>query len=268
MRASGLTTVSTYVFWIHHEPVRGEVSFDGALDLAAFVETAGRVGLDVIVRVGPWCHGEVRNGGLPDWVLETAPQIRRDDPVYLALVREWFARIGGEIGHVTGPASRVIGIQIENELYDQPGHITTLKQMARDVGLWAPIWTATGWGGALLPAHEVFPLYGGYSDGFWADQGGGWHDSFRDHFRFTHIWDDPGVGSDQRDRDQVVEVRDVDPEFPPATCELGGGMATAYHRRPVVGAKDIAALANVKLGNGSTWQGFYMYVGGTNPRDG
>jgi beta-galactosidase GanA len=80
MRASGLTTVSTYVFWIHHEPVRGEVSFDGALDLAAFVETAGRVGLDVIVRVGPWCHGEVRNGGLPDWVLETAPQIRRDDP--------------------------------------------------------------------------------------------------------------------------------------------------------------------------------------------
>ena len=29
--------------------------------------------------------------------------------------------------------------------------------------------------------------------------------------------------------------------------------------------RDIAAVANVKIGNGSAWQGFYMYVGGTNP---
>src|SRR6187431_2057811 len=44
-------------------------------------------------------------------------------------------------------------------------------------------------------------------------------------------------------------------------------MATAYHRRPIARGRDIAALANVKIGNGSAWQGFYMFAGGTNPAD-
>ena len=121
--------------------------------------------------------------------------------------------------------------------------------------------------GPSFPPHEVFPLYSGYADGFWAGQGSTWDDSFRDHFRFTHNWDDPGVGGDFREEGVEIVVRDVDPEFPPATCELGGGMATAYHRRPIARGRDIAALANVKIGNGSAWQGFYMYVGGTNPAD-
>ena len=118
-----------------------------------------------------------------------------------------------------------------------------------------------------FPPHEVFPLYSGYADGFWAGQGSTWDDSFRDHFRFTHSWDDPGVGGDFREEGVEIVVRDVDPEFPPATCELGGGMATAYHRRPIARGRDIAALANVKIGNGSAWQGFYMYAGGINPAD-
>ncbi|MET0295965.1 MAG: beta-galactosidase, partial [Microbacterium sp.] len=119
----------------------------------------------------------------------------------------------------------------------------------------------------MLPPHEVFPLYSGYADGFWAGQGSTWDDSFRDHFRFTHEWDDPGVGGDFREEGVEIVVRAVDPEFPPATCELGGGMATAYHRRPLARGRDIAALANVKIGNGSAWQGFYMYAGGINPAD-
>jgi hypothetical protein len=42
-------------------------------------------------------------------------------------------------------------------------------------------------------------------------------------------------------------------------------MATAYHRRPWPSGRDIAALAHIKIGNGSAWQGYYMYAGGTNP---
>src|SRR5690606_14847584 len=56
--------------------------------------------------------------------------------------------------------------------------------------------------------------------------------------------------------------------FPPATCELGSGMATAYHRRPVLSGRDVAALAQLKIGNGSAWQGYYMFVGGRNPGPG
>ena len=50
MVASGLTSVSTYPFWIHHEPVRGEISFEGDLDIAAFIETAERVGARAVDR--------------------------------------------------------------------------------------------------------------------------------------------------------------------------------------------------------------------------
>lgn len=266
--ASGLTSVSTYVFWIHHERERGQVRFDGDLDVAAFLETAERVGIDVILRIGPWCHGEVRNGGHPDWVVEAlGDRARTNDAEYLALVRDWYRRIAEQVDRFCGPDRPIVGIQLENELHDQPDHIAALKAIARDVGLSAPLWTATGWGGAILPPHDVFPLYSGYADGFWAGQGSTWDDSFRDHFRFTHVWDDPGVGGDFREDAEIV-VRPVDPEFPPSTCELGGGMATAYHRRPIARARDIAALANVKIGNGSAWQGFYMYAGGVNPEDG
>lgn len=265
--ASGVTMVSTYMFWIHHEPVRGSMSFEGDLDVAAFLETADRVGIDVVLRIGPWCHGEVRNGGFPDWVVEAAPRARTNDPEYLRLAADWYRQVAEQVRRFCGPDGRIIGIQLENELYDQPDHLATLKQLARAAGFTAPLWTATGWGGALLPPHEVLPLYSGYADGFWADQGSDWDDSFRDHFTFTHVWDDPGVGGDQRDDNVEIVVRDVDPEFPPATCELGGGMATAYHRRPIARGHDIAAVANVKIANGSLWQGFYMYAGGTNPVD-
>ncbi|WP_241978375.1 hypothetical protein [Cryobacterium sp. Hz9] len=45
-------------------------------------------------------------------------------------------------------------------------------------------------------------------------------------------------------------------------------MATAYQRRPRPHALDIAAVAHNKIGNGSTWHGYYMFAGGRNPRSG
>ena len=267
--ASGLTSVSTYVFWIHHERERGQVRFDGDLDVAAFVETAERVGIDVILRIGPWCHGEVRNGGHPDWVVSAlGDRARTNDPEYLALVRDWYGRIAEQVRPFCGPDRPIVGIQLENELHDQPSHMGALLDTAPASGPPAPWWRARGGGGGMRPPHDVFPLYSGYADGFWAGQGSTWDDSFRDHFRFTHVWDDPGVGGDFREEGAEIVVRPIDPEFPPATCELGGGMATAYHRRPIARGRDIAALANVKIGNGSAWQGFYMYAGGVNPEDG
>ncbi|MEV4282022.1 beta-galactosidase [Actinoplanes xinjiangensis] len=266
MKAGGVTVVASYVFWLHHVPAPGRARFDGDLDVAAFVDLAVETGLDVVLRIGPWCHGEARNGGFPDWVQHAPVRHRTDDPAYLALVTEWFGQIAGAVGDRFG---RVLGIQLENELYDQPQHLVTLKRLAREAGMSAPLWTATAWGGADLPAGEVLPLYGGYGDGFWVDADAPWDPTFRDHYFFSHVWDDPGIGADVR-RAQAIEASSGGPrtpseEFPPATCELGGGMATAYHRRPRPAALDVAAIAHCKIGNGSAWQGYYMYAGGTNP---
>ena len=267
MKAGGVTAVASYLIWIHHEEIEGRVRFDGDRDLRRFAELCARHDLDFIPRVGPWSHAEVRNGGLPDWVLARDCTPRTDDPVYLDAVRPWFAAIAEQLsGLDRAHGGPVVAIQIENELYDQPGHLLTLKRMAQEAGLSAPLWTSTAWGGVRLPPDELLPLYGGYTEAFWTEADGGWPDTCRKHFFFTHQRDDEGIGSDLR----PVSVRGSEPDafadrFPWATCELGGGMAVSYHRRPYVDPDDIGALGLTKIGCGSVWQGFYMFHGGTNP---
>ncbi|NUS27579.1 MAG: glycosyl hydrolase family 35 [Streptomyces sp.] len=268
MKAAGVTVVASYLIWIHHEETEGRIRFDGDRDLRRFAELCARHGLDFIPRIGPWVHAEVRNGGLPDWVLAHDCVPRTDDPAYLELVRPWYAAIAEQLrGLDRAHGGPIVAIQIENELYDQPGHLLTLKRMAQEAGLSAPLWTSTAWGGVQLPPDELLPLYGGYTETFWTEADGGWPDTCRKHFFFTHQRDDEGIGADLR---PVTAVRGSAPDasadrFPWATCELGGGMAASYHRRPRVDAADIAALGLTKIGCGSVWQGYYMFHGGTNP---
>ncbi|MFC7262342.1 beta-galactosidase [Streptomyces lutosisoli] len=266
MKAGGVTAVASYVIWIHHEETEGRIRFDGDRDLRRFAELCARHGLDFIPRIGPWSHAEVRNGGLPDWLLARTRAPRTDDPAYLEPVRTWFAAIAEQLeGLDRAHGGPIVAIQIENELYDQPGHLLTLKRMAQEAGLSAPLWTSTAWGGVQLPPDELLPLFGGYTETFWTEWDGGWPDTCRKHFFFTHQRDDEGIGADLR----PTTVRGGDPaptdRFPWATCELGGGMAVAYHRRPRVEAADIGALGLSKIGCGSVWQGYYMFHGGTNP---
>lgn len=273
MRAAGVTLASAYVLWLHHSPARAVAHFDGSRDVAAFIDECAATGLQVVLRIGPWAHGEARNGGFPDWVQRADVVHRSDDPGYLELVAEWFGQLAAALDGRAQPGGPVVAIQLENELYDRPEHLVTLKNLAREAGMSAPLWTATAWGGAQLPLDEVMPLFGGYGDGFWVDPAEGWEPSFRAHYFPSHVWDDPGVGADVRAAqgfDPGAGASDLDTlgGFPPATCELGGGMATAYHRRPVLSGRDVAALAHMKIGNGSAWQGYYMFVGGCNPGPG
>lgn len=273
MRANGVTVASTYVLWNHHVPDRGHPRFDGNLDVAAFIDEVGAAGLELVLRIGPWAHGEARNGGFPEWVQDAGIRHRTDDPAYLDLVVEWFAQLAAALDGRARPGGPIIAVQVENELYNRPAHLSTLIRLAREAGIAAPLWTATAWGGAELPPGEVVPLFGGYADGFWVDPAEEWPPNFRAHFFPSHEWDDPGVGVDVRASQGFTGLggpatpgRPAELHgFPPATCELGSGMAAAYHRRPVLAAQDIAALAHVKIGNGSAWQGYYMFAGGRNP---
>ncbi|MGI5149424.1 beta-galactosidase [Plantactinospora sp. CA-294935] len=265
VRAGGVTMVATYVFWIYHEEERGVVDWSGDRDLRRFVTECADVGLDVVVRIGPWGHGECRNGGFPDWVQHAGLRTRTDDPAYLAIVRPWFAQIAAQLtGLDRAWGGPIVGIQLENELYDQPDHLLTLKRLAREVGLDAPLWTATGWGHAQLPPDEVLPLFGGYSEAAWDSAHDGWPQQARAHYFFGPGRDDDSIGADLRTTPSPVDGDEAHlMRYPFATCELGGGMYTSYHRRPVVEPDDIAALALVKLGSGSAWQGYYMYHGGS-----
>ncbi|WP_084128367.1 beta-galactosidase [Demequina sp. NBRC 110055] len=267
-KAGGLTSIATYVLWQAHEPRPGDFRWDGNLDLRAFVQLAARHDLDVVVRMGPWAHGEARHGGFPDWLLELPVTPRTNDPAYLDLVRRLYGEIIDQLdglSHAQG--GPVIAAQMDNELYNQPDHLATLRRIAEQAGLDVPLWTATGWGGAQVP-DTLLPVYSAYVDGFWEDEHTDWPAFAPVHFRYSTVRDDLTVGADLREAIDGVRVTDGvalkdDDAVPFATCELGGGMHVAYHRRPLVTERDVAALAHAKIGSGSIWQGYYMYAGGT-----
>lgn len=259
--AGGLTHVATYVLWNHHEPRRGEVSFTGGRDLRAFLELAREAGLGVVLRIGPYAHAEARHGGLPDWLVEAGVPVRTDDPAYLAEARRWYERIAAEVAGID-----LFAVQVDNELYDRPEHLATLRRIAEEVGIAAPFWVATGWGAAQLPT-DVLPTYGGYPDSFWIEASDAVDHRSLSNFEITPRRDDDGIGADHREEPvQAGRALGTDDRHPFLTCELGGGMVSAYHRRPDVSARDIEALALAKLASGSSWQGYYMYADGRNPR--
>jgi hypothetical protein len=85
IKTGGVSMVATYIFWIHHEEIEGKWDWTGQRDLRKFLETCQNVGLNVLMRIGPWCHGEVRNGGFPDWLQKMGDdkvfELRRDNRV-------------------------------------------------------------------------------------------------------------------------------------------------------------------------------------------
>ncbi|MCL2084497.1 MAG: beta-galactosidase, partial [Oscillospiraceae bacterium] len=55
MKAGGVTVVSSYVIWIHHEEIEGEVDFSGNKDLREFLRACKDTGMYMFLRIGPWC---------------------------------------------------------------------------------------------------------------------------------------------------------------------------------------------------------------------
>jgi hypothetical protein len=52
LKAGGIDTVATYVFWIHHEEIEGQFDWSGRRNLRQFIKLSGEVGLKAIVRCG------------------------------------------------------------------------------------------------------------------------------------------------------------------------------------------------------------------------
>ena len=160
IKAGGVEIVSSYIIWIHHEEEEGVFRFDGCRDLRRFLELCKKVGIWMFLRIGPFVHGEVRNGGFPDWLVEMGKKgtkLRSDDEAYLAVVRRYWTQLFEQVkGFLYEEGGPVIGVQIENEYGHVGGlrgsegekHMRSLTAMAKDIGFRVPYYTATGWGGA------------------------------------------------------------------------------------------------------------------------
>lgn len=266
IKAGGVTLVATYLFWIYHEEERGRYDFTGSRDIGRFVRLCRKVGLEVVLRIGPWAHGECRNGGFPDWLLEQNIPLRCDDGAYLALVRQWYEVIYDQVrGLFYKDGGPIVAVQLENELVDNAGHLATLKRMAVEIGFDVPLYTVTGWNsvsGARIPVDEVLPVFAAYADAPWTP--GNDPLPLSPHYVFDPTRNDSAVGADLMARVANDGWHLPYERYPYATCEIGPGQQSTYHRRVRISPMDAYAMTLVKLGCGNNLMGYYMYHGGTN----
>ncbi|MEO7576643.1 MAG: beta-galactosidase, partial [Massilia sp.] len=268
MKSAGVNIVASYIIWNHHEAEDGQFNWKGNRDLGLFVRLARKVGLDVVVRVGPWAHAEVRYGGIPDFIVDTMPT-RRDDPQYLRYVERFYQQIGAQLkGQLYKDGGPVIGVQIENEYNiggpgQGAGHILTLKKLALKAGLDVPFYTVTGWDRTLYPSGEVTPVFGGYPDEPWATSTRELGPKETYAFRFhSRVSGDLGAQT----RNEAAGTADSDMHLTPFLgAEYGAGLPAMYRRRTLVSPDDIASMLPVQLGSGVNLMGYYMFHGGRNP---
>ncbi len=282
MKMGGINIISTYVFWIHHEEVEGNFRFDGNLNVRKFLELCQKHGMYVILRIGPFDHGEVRNGGIPDWMYGKSFEVRCLNEGFLHYTKILYHKLAKQFtGLYFKDGGPIIGTQIENEYmhsaapWEQttgvtnewlPGgnagveYMKTLKKIAREEGICTPFYTCTGWGGAATPTDEMLPLWGGYA--FWPWIFYNW--------KGEHPVTPEYIYRDNHNN-KVPKTYNFEPSYEPesrpyACCEMGGGMANYYHYRFQLPYESVDAMANIKLASGCNFLGYYMYRGGSNPK--
>jgi len=267
MKEGGVTLIATYIFWNHIEEEEGIFRWDGQRALRRFLEICKQEEMPVVLRLGPFCHGEVRNGGIPEWMFTKGCKLREQNPTFMhyaeELYRQIFTQVQGLQWKDGGP---VLAAQFDNEYHGRGEYLMALKAIAQRIGFDLPFYTRTGWPELRTPVPfgEMLPLYGDYADGFWDKDIKECAGNYYKAFNFKAFRSSTAIGTDLLGK-QEEKLNKGDEQYPYFTCELGGGMVTAYHRRPYIYPEDAYSMALVKLGSGSNLLGYYMYHGGTNP---
>ncbi|HEU0293008.1 MAG TPA: beta-galactosidase [Anaerolineales bacterium] len=273
IKATGINLVSTYFFWNYHEPSPGQFDWSGNRNARHFIRLCAQCGLDVIVRVGPFGHGECRNGGLPDWLYGQPFEVRTNAPGYLAHVERYYQQLGQQLrGLWFKDGGPIVAMQLDNEYghcgapwettgrgrevewiprgLDGEAHLEQLKRLALKAGMEAPLVTLTAWGDpnwAPILEDESLPVYGGYAYPTWVDNPGP-----SDLYCFQDAHANFAAAPDRKRN-----------YYPVMNAEMQGGIQNTYPNRPVVLSHSTEALALVVLGSGSNFLGYYMYHGGS-----
>ena len=238
LRACGFNTVETYVAWNLHERREGEFDFSGSLDIVRYIAVAESLGLNVIVRPGPYICSEFDLGGLPSWLLaDPSLRLRCSDPAYLAKVRPYYKELLTRLRpHLCTNGGRIIMVQVENEYGaygDDKDYLRAVADMYREFGIDCTLFTSDG------PA--IWELSGG---------------SLPDALSTANFGSKPEVNF------KVLES--FRPDQPTMSAEFWCGWfdrwGEGHHTRT---AEDIKKDVKTIMDCGASFN-FYMFHGGTN----
>ena len=296
MKAGGINIIASYVFWILHERKEGVFNWEGDLNLRKFVEICQKNDMEVIIRIGPFAHGEMRNGGLPDWLYGRPFEVRSNDPSYLSYVKRLYDQIAKQLkGLYFKDGGPVIGIQLENE-YQHSAAPWSLHYMGSEKE-----WSVARFDRKIIQGgvgvNEIgndravygqkhmqilkemarqagmeVPLYTATGWGFATIVEKGSIPVSGGYAYPTWVASDiPSTLYLYKDLHRNPDYSPVsyNPElYPSMAAELGTGMCITYTKRPRVPAESFMPLMVRTLGSGTNGLGYYMYHGGTTPSDG
>lgn len=159
IKAMGLNTVATYVFWNYHETAPGVWDFSSEnRNIREFIKLAGEEGLMVILRPGPYACAEWEFGGYPWWLVKNKNLvIRNNNKPFLDSCNVYINKLIAEIKDLQitkgGP---VIMIQAENEfgsyvaqrkdirLSEHKAYSHAIKEQLIKAGVKVPLFTSDG----------------------------------------------------------------------------------------------------------------------------
>jgi len=293
MKSGGINVISTYVFWNIHEEKEGIFDWSGDLDLRHFLELCKKHNLYVLVRIGPFCHGEIRNGGLPDWIYGRPFEVRSNDEGYLFYARRLYHNISEQLkGLYYKDGGTIIGIQLENELQHSaapwaisyPGQekeMTVANYDADITKIGVSVQDKKTSYAQLGSEHLVtlkkmaqeegmiVPLYTVTGWGMSAILE---NETIPVGAAYPYpFWEQPSKSNfflfkDIQIHPDYAPVRYDGEKYPSYCAEMGAGTQIIYERRPNVLPEAAEALMVRTLGSGANGIGYYMYHGGLNPQ--
>ncbi|MCW3788219.1 beta-galactosidase [Plebeiibacterium sediminum] len=246
MKAMGLNTVATYVFWNYHETAPGQWDFTSdRKNLREFIKAADKEGMKVILRPGPYACAEWEFGGFPWRLLNDEDLEIRSGDKFVQECTTYINRLAEEVKDLQithgGP---IIMVQVENEFgsyMSQQKEVTEEQHRAYYHKIYD----------ALKNAGFDVPFF--TSDGSWL-------------FQYGAI---DGVLPTANGEGNVEQLKKLvnkyhNGEGPYMVAEFYPGWLDHW-REPFIkiSAEDIAAQTEEYLKNGVSFN-FYMVHGGTN----
>lgn len=295
MKAGGVTVIPTYVFWSIHEEQEGVFNWTGNRNLRKFLQLCQKHGMWTVVRIGPFCHGEIRNGGLPDWLFAKPLEIRSNDVNYLKYVKRFYEEIGRQLdGLYYKDGGTIIGTQIENEHQHsaapwgitypgEPKDMTSATYDADIIRIGVSVQdkkiTTAELGDLHMKTLKKMAEEAGIQTPLYTATGWGnaaviGEEAIPVTAAYTYpFWSKPKMSpfclfKDIQKNPDYAPVRYDTEKFPSFCAEMGVGIQMIYTRRPIVTAKAAEALMVRTLGSGANGIGYYMYHGGSTPKMG
>ncbi len=238
LKACGFNTVETVTCWNLHESKEGVFNFSGMLDIEEYIRTAAELGLNVILRPGPYICAEWDFGGLPSWLLNYPKmRLRCYDELFLSKVRSYYIELFRRIGpHLSTRGGNVIAVQIENE-YGSYGndkrYLQAIVDIYKENGVDCLLFTSDG--------PTCFMLNGGTLDNYLAT-----------------------VNFGNNPREAFALLDEFRPNQPRMCCEYWNGWFDHWYEEHHTREDDNTALVLDQILEGQASVNLYMFHGGTN----